>query len=453
MVVLLLAASRVATAGSGDALYFSLLPVSPLPTQPSSLLIQSPSVINVPQGALLSVHLLRGDILVATSTLEFQQAFESDRVVPPVPIAAFVPAGSPTDGGQPLPGAKMTSGAADLNRLAGDLSRYRLMWVLSSGVMATPGRAVATGSTIGFVDLKLSAISAATAVGDQKPGSVLFFNRYTSSASNPALEDTKLNLTNTSPNATAYVRLFLVNSATCETTDYGICLAAQETMSLQLSDLDPGVKGYLVAVATNPQGEPIQFNWLIGNVIVKQSAANIGRLFTAVLGGMAIAKRNSSVVANTNGVAEMIFDDVNYERLPGQIAFDSVPSQFNGSNSTTVSLFRPTPNLTGEVTSTSVQLTAWGRDDQNEVISTGGNVLATCYSDFAVVALRFNPTTIAQLLPTGATAWFAASSVEGQPLMGSHLNSGDFNGGGNARPLTFVTEYKIRVPVTPVTCQ
>jgi hypothetical protein len=449
----LISQTQFANAGSGDALYFSLLPASALPPQPSSLLIQSPGVIKVPQGALLTVHLLRGDALVATSTLEFLQAIDSDRVIPPVPIASFVNSGSPTDGGEPLPGARLISGATDLSKVAGDPSRYRLVWMLSSGVMATPGRAVATGSPVGLVDLKLNAVSAATALGDQKPGSVLFFNRFTSSASNPLSENTQLNITNTSATSTAYLRLFLVNASTCETTNYGICLDAQETMSLQLSDLDPGVRGYVVAVATNAQGEPIQFNWLIGNVIVKQSAANIGRDFTSVLSALAIAKRNSMIVSNTGGSAEMVFDDVNYERLPGQVAFDSVPSQLNALNSTTISLYRPSSNLMGEVASSNVQLSAWGKNDQNQVITSGGNVAAICYSDFAVSTLRLSPVTIAQLLPIGSTAWIAASNIDGQPVLGSQLNSGEFNSGSNGRPLTLVTEYKIRIPVIPVTCQ
>jgi hypothetical protein len=36
--------------------------------------------------------------------------------------------------------------------------------------------------------------------------------------------------------------------------------------------------------------------------------------------------------------------------------------------------------------------------------------------------------------------------------MGSQFNTGEFNGGNNARPLTFSAEYKIRIPVAAVTC-
>ncbi len=438
---------------SGYALYFSFHPTSLLPTLPSSLLIQSPSYIDVPAGATLSVHLLRGDTLVSTSRLTFPQPFFSDRLVPPVPIASFVPLGTPTNSGQPLPGATLTSGEADLTKVAMAPDLYRLLWTLSSGVMGTPGRAVVTGEPVSFVDLKLGAVSSATAIGDQKPGSVLFFNRYTSSASNSARENSTVNLTNTSPTGSVFVRLFLVNSATCQTQEIELCLAARQTISFQMSDLDPGVKGYAVAVATNQAGEPIQFNWLTGNVIVKQTASNVSRSFTAVLSAIAIAKRKDGAVTATAGnEGEMIFDDVNYDRLPAQIAYDSVPSQSNAANATTVSLYRPIPNLGAGVANAIVRITGWGKNDQNQVGASSVNVSVACYSDFAVSALRLTPTPVSQLLPSGSTAWFAASAGDFLPLLGSQLNSGEFNGGGNARALSFSAEYRIRIPISAVTC-
>ncbi len=452
VIIFLFVSTTQIRGNTGDALYFLLQAASPLPSSPSSLLIQSPSFIKVPQGAVLTVHLLQGDKLVATSILEFLQAFESERVVPPVPVASFIRTGTIIEDGSPLPGAKLKSGIADLSGVAIDPSKYRFVWILSSGVMATPGRAIATGSSVGYVDLKLNAVSAASLAGDQKPGSVLFFNRYTSSASNPRFEDTKLNITNTNPASSVFLRIFFVNGATCETDSYGFCLAPQQTADLQVSDIDPGVKGYIAVVATNAQGQPIQFNWLTGNVIIKQMGANLNRLFSTVLSGLAVAKRNEGVVANAGGLAELVFDDVNYDRLPGQIAFDGVPSQASGSNATVISLFSPSANLTGQAANTGVGLTAWGNNDQNQVVTTSGNVSVTCYSDFAVSALRFSPTTVAQLIPSDSTAWISASSSNGQPLLGTMLNSGQFNGAGNGRPLTFVNEYRIRIPVAPVSC-
>ncbi len=447
-----------ANLNSGDALYFSfsLLPNSPLPPLPSSLLIQSPSYFDVPAGALLSVHLLRGESLVSTSRLTFTQPVFKDfmnPLVPPVPVASFVPIGTPTNAGQPLPGATLTGGEADLARVAMEPAQYRLLWILSAGVMGTPGRAVVTGVPVSFVDLKLSAVSSATIIGDQKPGSVLFFNRYTSSASNPGRENTTLNLTNTSPVASVFVRVFLANSATCQTQEVGLCLAAQQTLSFLMSDLDPGVKGYAVAVAANQAGEPIQFNWLTGNAIVKQSAANIGGSFTSVLSAIAIAKRkDGAVTASSGNEAEMIFDDAVYDRLPAQIAYDGVPSQSNAINATAISLYRPLANLGGGATNSSVQITGWGRNDLNQVVTSSGNLSVACYSDFAVSALRLTPVPVSQLLPSSATAWFAASTTDLQPLLGAQLNSGEFNGGGNARALSFSSDYRIRIPISPVTC-
>ncbi len=440
---------------NGDALYFSfaLPPGTTLPPVPSSLLIQSPSFIDVPAGAVLSVNLLRGEMLVATSKLTFAQAFFSDRLVPPVPVASFVPLGTPTNAGQPLPNATLMAGETDLTRVAQEPAQYRLLWTLTAGVMGTPGRAIVTGAPVSFVDLRLGAVTAAAKIGDQKPGSVLFFNRYTSSASNSARENSTINLTNTSPAASVFIRIFLVNAATCQSQEVEICLAAQQTVGFQMSDLDPGVRGYAVAVATNQAGEPIQFNWLTGNVIVKQSAANIGGSFTSVLNALAIAKRkDGALTAGTNNEAELSFDDVNYDRLPAQIAYDGVPSQSNAVNATVVSIYRPLPNLGGGVANTSIQLSGWSRNDQNKVVNSNGSLAVACYSDFAVSALRLTPIPIAQLLPPGTTAWFAASTADLQPLLGAQLNSGEYNSGGNARALSFSAEYPIRIPISPVTC-
>lgn len=439
--------------GFGEALYFSLQPDAALPSLPSSLLIQSPSFIDVPAGAILSVHLLRGDTLISTSRLSFPQSFFSDRLVPPVPVASFVPLGTPTNAGQPLPGATLVAGEADLSKVASEPDQYRFLWALSAGVMGTPGQAIVTGAPTRFVDLKLSAVSAAASAGDQKPGSALFFNRYTSSASSPSRENSMLSLTNTNPTAQAVVRLFLVDSATCQTQEVEICLAARQTISFQLSDLDPGVKGYAVAVAVNQAGEPIQFNWLTGAVVFKQTAVNTGGTFTVSLGAIAIAKRKEGAVPATSGnEAEMIFDDVNYDRLPAQVAYDGVPSQSNAMNTTIISLYRPIANLGGGAANSSAQITGWGRDDQNRVVESKGNIPVMCYGEIAVSSLRLAPTPVAQLAPAGLTAWFAASTTDLQPLLGAQLNSGEYSSGGNARALSLSAEYRIRIPVSPVTC-
>jgi hypothetical protein len=448
----LLAAAASSGYAYDYALTFAFQEAANLPANPSSVLVQSPSFLDVPAGAVLTVHLLRGDTLVATSKLTFTQAFHSEALIPPVPLASFLPLNASNTSGEPLVNTQLEAGKADLTLLSQAPTQYRFLWELSAGVMGTPGRAVVTGLPAPFFgDLKLCAVSAAKAMGDQKPGSLLFFNRFTSSASNPLRENTQLSLTNTHVSTSTFVRLFLVSNATCEITELALCLAAQQTVSVYLSDIDPGVTGYIVALATDNGGRPNYFNWLIGQAIIKQPTATGST--TAVLGAYAVTKRREGVVAaDGNNVAEMIFDDVNYDRLPAQLAFDSVPSQLNGVNTTQLSIFRPVPNLAGGSVSTTVQITGAGRNAQNQLATTTGNVALNCFTQLNVASLRLSPTPVGTLLPPGSTAWFTASAQDLQPLLGVLLNTGEFNGGTLARALSYSTEYRIKVKVMTLNC-
>jgi len=436
------------SASAGEALYFSMKAAATLPATPFSLLVQSPSFINVPAGAVLTVHLMRGDTYVATSRLEFTKAYSNQSLFPSVPLATFLPMGDSSAAGQPLAGATLTAGNADLAAIAAAADQYRLLWMLSDGVMGTPGRAILSGAPPGFVNLTLAAVSAAARVGDQKPGSVLFYNRYTSNPTNTAREDTTLSLTNTNPAERGYVRLFLVSGSICQTVDFFICLDPRQTINILMSDLDPGTKGYCVAVAVDASGQPTQFNWLIGHAQVKQPSPINGTPYDAVMSAVAVAKRTSGSVAVANGAAEMAFDDATYDRLPAQIATDNIPTQVGSSNATTLIAYRPLANLTGGSVSGTIQFTGYN--------DTGGTSSASvplaCYREISVGALRFSPTAVSNLIPAGSTAWMAVSAADGLPLLGGQLNSGKFSGGSTARALAFTADYRITIPVKSFSC-
>jgi hypothetical protein len=436
-----------ANALAGDAFYFSLQASGQLPIAPASFQVQSPTFIMVPAGASLTVYLLRGETVVTTSTLTFENSFNNGSLLPAVPVAAFTPPGMAGSMAQPLSGATLTPGQTDLAAIAAAPDQYRLLWLLSDGVIGRPGQAVMTGATVSFLDLKLVAVSASS--GDQKPGSVLFFNRYSSNASNPARGDTTLTLTNTHPASNVFVRLFIISGATCQNIELQLCLAAQQTINLLASDLDPGTSGFAMAIATDAAGQPIQFNWLIGNATVKQPGNS--SLYSAVLSAVTIAKRAGGAVANTNGQAELIFDDVNYERLPARIAFDNVQNQANGFNTTSVSLYRPPADLSGAAASASVQITGYGTND-GQVLSSSATMPLSCYGSFNIAALHLSPIQIGTLITAGNTGWFTATAADQLPLLGAQFNAGSFNSGNSARALTLATEYHIRVPVSAVTC-
>ena len=107
-------------------------------------------------------------------------------------------------------------------------------------------------------------VPATSEVSDQKAGSLLFYNAYTSSATNAATANTRINITNTNANTSIAVHLFFVDGTTCSVADSFICLTQNQTASFLTSDVDPGINGYIVAVATFGDGAPAEFNFLIG---------------------------------------------------------------------------------------------------------------------------------------------------------------------------------------------
>ena len=442
VVMLVCLCASVAVARGGDIVYLTFEETAAFPANPSSVLMNA-AYFDVPAGATLKVHLLRGEQHVATSMLTFNSAYLSTNTSFSQQVAAFYPTSDMSGDGQPIVNTTLRAGRADLDAIAAAPGQYRLLWELSGGVIGRTNVATIFPS---FVGLKVASFGAGATLSDQKPGSALLFHRYSSNASNAQREDTQITLTNTHPATTAHIRLFLVAGATCQVNDLNLCLAAQQTTTFLMSDLDPGTRGYLMAVATDAAGKPIQFNWLTGAALLKNGALNLS------LNAHAVAKRDGAIVAPGNdNLAEMIFDDVNYDRLPSQLGFEGINSQANGANATTLSFYRPLANMaSGSVTAT-VQVT--GRNTTAPVLQTSGTVSLACYADTSVSNLRLAPITAANLLPAGSSGWFTASTADAQPLLGVQFNLGTFSGGLSARPLAYATEYRIKIPLATVSCQ
>ncbi|HEX4950124.1 MAG TPA: hypothetical protein VFZ34_25890, partial [Blastocatellia bacterium] len=271
--------------------YYVLQPDTTLGGSPSSLLMQS-SFIDVPAGAELSVHLMRGHQIVATSRLEFTNAYKSASVFP-TQIVSFLAMGSATVPGEPVVGAKLYSGIIDLTPVAAAPSQYQFLWSLSDGIIATPGQAIITGGTqtVSFVALN-TIPTAATRQSDQKPGSVLFYQKYLSAIGTSSGNNTTISITNTSPTASSRVRMFFVSAADCKPFEQAVCLAPQQTTTFLMSDFDPGTTGYCIAVACDAAGNPTQFNWLIGNAQLRQTSPANSQFYDATLSAIAVGKRS-----------------------------------------------------------------------------------------------------------------------------------------------------------------
>src|SRR5262252_2808989 len=168
---------------------------------------------------------------------------------------------------------------------------------------------------------------AASEISDQKAGSVLFFNTYTSSASAPAQENTRINITNTSSTSAAFVHIFFVEGTSCGVADTFVCFTQNQTASFTTSDADPGTRGYIVVMAVDGlTGCPVNFNFLIGDEYVKYAsghAANLGAEAIAAIAAIPADCGASTVATVVN------FDGVSYNRLPRVLADDSIPSRLD----------------------------------------------------------------------------------------------------------------------------
>jgi hypothetical protein len=294
---------------------------------------------------------------------------------------------------------------------------------------------------------------------DQRAGSVLFYNIYTSTAGSTT-QDTRISITNTDMNRTSFVHLFFVDGSTCSVADAYLCLTANQTASFLASDLDPGTTGYLVAVATDRSGCPINFNYLIGDEYVKFTSGHQANLaaeaIQAIAGGLT-ACNPGSVTATLN------FNGVSYSVLPRVLALDNVGSRADGNDTLVI------------VNSVGGDLRAFAQTlrplfgilyDDAEVGTSFTFAPGTCQFR-ATVNNNFPKTTprFDTIVPAGRSAWMKfwvnTTTAAQEPILGVAINrnpnaaatSGAFNQGHNLHKLNTSSGGTLTIPVLPATCQ
>ncbi len=174
------------------------------------------------------------------------------------------------------------------------------------------------------------ALRAASQISDQKKGSVLIYNLYSSGATGVASNNTRISITNTNSTSPVAAHLFFVDGNTCAVADSFLCLTANQTATFFAADLDPGVTGYILVVASNLDGEPIAFDWLIGDEFVKLDSGH-----TANLGAEAVSVASLPLVVPTvadGAAAALLFNGVRYNQLPRVLAVDNLPSRADGND-------------------------------------------------------------------------------------------------------------------------
>ncbi|MFN0086893.1 MAG: hypothetical protein ACKVX9_15995 [Blastocatellia bacterium] len=299
---------------------------------------------------------------------------------------------------------------------------------------------------------------ASSAINDQKAGSILVYNVYTSSITNFAAQNSRITVTNTSNTARANAHIFFVDGSTCSVADSYLCLTPNQTATMMASDLDPGITGYLFVVAVNDLGCPINFNFLIGDVYVKfpsDHATNLGAEAIA-------AQFSENTACDANSImATLTFDASgapgSYNPLARVLSIDNIPDRVSGNNTLLV-LNRIGGNMaTGAATIGTVFGLLY--DDTESPysfsLSSGACQLrGTLSNNFPRTTPRFET-----VIPAGRTGWlrlWGDSAAAG--LFGAVINSNPgissnvFNGGRNLHKLTLNPTPTVTIPIFPPSC-
>ncbi len=292
-------------------------------------------------------------------------------------------------------------------------------------------------------------------VSDQKAGSILVFNLYTSSSVDPAKTNTRINITNTNDDENITLHLFFISGDTCEVGDTYICLTASQTTSFMASDIDPGVTGYLVVVAVDGKnGCPINFNHLIGDEYIKLQSGH-----TANLGAesfAAIADTPCECDGNLP-TAEIALDGENYNRSPFTLIVNNLPSP-QDNNSTLMVVNRIGGNLATGMESIGTLSGVLFDDTENgfSFSASAGCQLRQIFSNsFPRTAPRLN-----QIIGSGHSGWLRFSPQEGVGIVGATINFNSaspviataYTGGRNLHKASLTNRVTLSVPVFPSAC-
>jgi len=331
-----------------------------------------------------------------------------------------------------------------------------ITYLVQVSVQASSGTQYCVTSTINGVTgssacLKVSTPSsgpgklplAAVLPNQQKPGSILIFNLYTSSAST-AMSDSQISLTNTNPVSPINVHLFFVDGTSCTVADQIVTLTQNQTASFMARDVDPGVTGFIIAVAVDSSGCPIVSNYLVGGSNVRFESGHRASLPAIGVSGLV-----TPICTASSTMVTLPFNGVAYDELPRALAVHTLPSLASG-NSPMVVINR----IGGDLTTGAERigsLTGLLYDDSEMARSfmiSGGNCQLRGLLGNNLPRTTPRYTTV---IPAGRTGWMKFWAVEDQAISGVMINEAvsGLSGGYNLQTLTTTSAATLTIPVIP----
>lgn len=282
-----------------------------------------------------------------------------------------------------------------------------------------------------------------SALSGLKAGSILIYPIYSSKFGGHLSQNTRLSLTNTDPLQSVTVHLFFVDGNSEAVMDGFLCLTAGQTATFLASDLDPGVTGYMIAMAVDPlSGCPVKANALIGDAFVK---LDTGLMTALPAQAVAAVTDPSSACTSTASSIEIAFDGVSYNRLPAELAVNNFRTGPDGEGPSII-LLRPDKAL-GRVSGLLFDdaENAWNF----EVIADRSHLIARFSNSFPDLSVK-----LSSIVPAGRSGWMRLKCIDGGALTGVMLNSppGISGEGRNLHVLSLSPDTRWTVPVLPPVC-
>jgi len=293
-----------------------------------------------------------------------------------------------------------------------------------------------------------------SSASDNTIGSVLFYPVYTSSASSPDDQDTRISITNADQQRSANVHLFFIEGASCNVADNYICLTENQTATFLASDLDPGTTGFLIAVATDNLGCPTSLNSLMGDLYVKFATGHKANLAADAV----MALNIPPTCDGTSFMAQLNFNGINYARLGRVLAMSNIPDRASG-NDTKLILNR----IGGNFTIASATLGPIFGIAYNDVESPFSfNFTASTCQFINSISNNFPRTAprIEQIIPAGRNGWIRLWMTEDAAIFGAMINfnpnsatdPGAYSQGHNLHKLSLTSVGSLTIPLIPPPC-
>ena len=288
------------------------------------------------------------------------------------------------------------------------------------------------------------------------PGSVLIYSYYTSEASGGG-QNTEFSITNTSHAYQTDVNLYFIDGRTGRVVDTAICLLPTQTAYWSAATFDPGVTGYVIAVAVNGAGWPVAANHLLGSANVKLKTGH-----AASLPALAVpALFEGPLPGRTNDANKvmLLFDGLHYTRLARTVAASQFAPPALG-NAPLLVLARIGGDLTRLSTAPLGKLDGNAFNElQTEVPFTTTETTPQTVRELSDTFPNLHPYTMALLLGS-SKGWLRVWGTEDKGLAGALINfnpnagtaPNSFNGGQPLSTLTQAAKVELTIPVTPSTC-